>query len=253
MLDLSRKMNGKNMLLKLLMEWNIYKNIYIRKNEMTIIVGLTGKQRNGKSYFCKMLYNKFNEQTTDPISGIMQDRVVQLNFKDALIDLAQQIGWNGKKDEKGRRFLQLLGTDCIRNCIDKDYWIKKWKICAEGYSRIESIDLILADDVRFNNEARAIKDLNGFIIEVVTPAQNKGPTDPHISEAGIDRKFINQKYVLKFGLDYIQAAVEHFYEHYITKKNVTCIPDNGSPNILVNGKYATWNSTETIDEQLKKE
>ena len=144
-----------------------------------------------------------------------QDHVARINFKDPLLDLAREIGWNGKKDEKGRKFLQLLGTDCVRECIDYDYWTKKWSKGVEDYSKIQEIDLIIADDIRFENEARAIKEFDGLIVHLDTPSQNHGPDDTHQSEAGIDPKYFDKQYSLKFGLNYIQEAVDDFYWSFL--------------------------------------
>ncbi len=72
------------------------------------------------------------------------------------------MGWDGKKDEKGRKLLQILGTECGRECLGEDIWIKHWK------KKIDATlsNYIIADDIRYPNEAQYIKAKYGHIILV---------------------------------------------------------------------------------------
>jgi NADPH:quinone reductase-like Zn-dependent oxidoreductase len=168
-----------------------------------IVIGLCGKKQNGKSTFCNLLENKL---------GI--NNIQRINFKDPLLNMARDIGWDGVKDKKGRKLLQRLGTDVVRECIDQNYWVDCWTQQATNYLR-EGVDYIIADDVRFDNEALAIKALGGIVVQIETPSQNTGPEDTHKSEAGIRESLISQKYVLEFGTDYVKAAVEDCWEWHI--------------------------------------
>lgn len=116
------------------------------------LIGLTGRAGAGKSTFARLLCNNYYELT--------EKSTCIIPFAKALKDLAVKIGWNGVKDERGRRLLQLLGTDICRNCIDKDYWVKRW---AEqlASNKAFSVGLIIADDVRFENEIKVIKQFGG--------------------------------------------------------------------------------------------
>ena len=107
--------------------------------------------------------------------------VILIPFAKALKRIAFDLGWDGKKDERGRKLLQLLGTDVCRNCIADDYWIKKW---VEQYEDAPTNAHIIADDVRFINEVEAIVLRNGITFKV-TGRKYDDVDSGHPSEKGI--------------------------------------------------------------------
>ncbi len=173
-----------------------------------IILGFTGKKENGKSTVCDMIRDKLKER------GMW---VFRMNFKDPLVSVALSLGWNGIKDEKGRRGLQLLGTDVVRECFDQDHWIKAWKKSVQTMTtEKEGSDLvILADDVRFENEAQAVKSLGGKIIYIESPAKNTS-IDTHKSEAGIPISYIDRSFMkVQVGLEYLEQIANDVIVDFI--------------------------------------
>lgn len=73
---------------------------------------------------------------------------------------------------KDRKLLQWLGTEWGRNSIKDSLWTDLWKeevtYALENYP----YKLIVCDDVRFDNEADAVKSLGGLIIKL--QANNTG-------------------------------------------------------------------------------
>lgn len=59
-----------------------------------------------------------------------------------------------------RAILQLLGTECLRNGFSDDVWIRSLM------RRIDGVADVVIDDVRFQNEAAAIRSAGGLIIRV---------------------------------------------------------------------------------------
>lgn len=118
------------------------------------VIAFCGSAFSGKTSVCAALIKHIQ---TVPIY-----RILYLPFAQPLKDIAYDMGWNGIKDTKGRRLLQLLGTECMRECIDPDGWIKLWQ------SRIQedSPQVIITDDLRFPNEADAVHKLNGSVIRI---------------------------------------------------------------------------------------
>jgi len=141
------------------------------------IIGLTGKAGAGKTTFANMVIDKYLELTKNRIGCSI------LPFAKALKDLALSLGWDGIKDEKGRKLLQLLGTDVCRNCIDNEYWIKRW-LESLAKQRSNNIHLVVVDDVRFPNEVVTINNLNGDIYKVVGRQYDDVPN--HESEQDLD-------------------------------------------------------------------
>jgi hypothetical protein len=96
---------------------------------------------------------------------------------------------------KDRKLLQWLGTDWGRESISKSLWMDVWKAdvelaLAKGFT-------VVADDVRFDNEAQAIKDLGGKVILITsTKASERINTGAgiqnHASEAGISKNLIDK-------------------------------------------------------------
>ncbi len=152
-----------------------------------IIISFTGKKGHGKSTAC----NKLVE--------MLGDRIVRINFKDALIetmkekvpgilkDLETHYGMNLQQlfDEKPpvmRRLMQFVGTDIYRE-MSPTYWVDQWKESVLKYDGMDKI--ILTDDVRFNNEFYAVVELGGTVIKLV--ATNKPVSnDQHQSETEMD-------------------------------------------------------------------
>lgn len=135
-----------------------------------LIIGVCGYMGCGKDAFFELCMNHLRSK------GFL---VAQLNFADALKDKAREFGWDGNKDVKGRRFLQILGTD-IGRAYDPDFWVKQWKDTLSRYQRSIHLDFIFTTDVRFPNEVEAIQE-NGVLVRV---DRKEGQEDvvAHVSE-----------------------------------------------------------------------
>ena len=125
---------------------------------MSAVVGLHGSFRHGKSFFAEYMLEEIERLG-------MTTRIA--SFAAPLKAIARELGWDGRKDEGGRRILQILGTDIGRNLIDKDIWVKKWVEQVEKDNSVFEADFIIADDMRFQNEVDAIKGLGGCTLRVV--------------------------------------------------------------------------------------
>lgn len=81
-----------------------------------------------------------------------------------------------------REFLQKLGTDGVRNNVHKNAWVNS---AMAGY---KDSDHWLFTDVRFPNEAQAIKDRGGVIIRLNRYPPGCSPVfmDMHESEKSLD-------------------------------------------------------------------
>ncbi len=150
---------------------------------MTIIIGLSGKKRAGKNsvyFLSKILVDE------DDIG-----KVRKVALGDTLKDMARSIGWDGKKDEKGRRLLQLLGTQVVRECIDDEYWVKAARERIMKLN-IETGPLVtFVPDVRFPNEISMIRSLGGELWRIRRPVTepvpgSETPDQLHISETALD-------------------------------------------------------------------
>lgn len=147
---------------------------------MTKIIAFTGLAGCGKSTLARYLQLECDE---------IGKNSSLLRFADPLKSFARRLGWDGRKDAKGRRLLQLLGTEIGRNCIDVDIWVKRWKIEFKRVSQVA--ELIIIDDLRFDNEARTVQELGGTIIKII--GREDVRTDKsHASELGITQSYCNK-------------------------------------------------------------
>mgnify|MGYP007100087054 CR=1 FL=1 len=150
-----------------------------------MIIALTGKKRCGKTSVANALCERASTAGT----------FTKINFKSALLKqakehfpdfLAAEATVTGvtvdqlleDKPRSIRQFLQNYGTDLFRT-QDKDYWTNKWRDSVIGYSNV------VVDDLRFLNEAQAVKDLGGTIIRIVRPSLGE-QGDTHASEMEMD-------------------------------------------------------------------
>lgn len=163
------------------------------------LIGLTGLSRSGK----------------DTLAGFLQGHYFQrLAFADPLKDAAaillRRERWemNGEQGfdreavlpEWGfstRHFLQVFGTEAMRNNFGQDFWLKHMR------NRIGNGRYVITD-CRFENEAALVRELGGIIVEVKRPGCVKSS---HVSDAGIqaDRYVYNHSTLehLKLEADYL--------------------------------------------------
>jgi len=78
--------------------------------------------------------------------------------------------------------LQTLGTEWGRECISPDVWVKCWKRNVKYY--LTSDLPVICDDVRFPNEAEAIRELGGELWLVTRPGTRRHTS--HASEGSLD-------------------------------------------------------------------
>lgn len=104
---------------------------------------------------------------------------------------ARSFGWDGKKDTKGRKLLQVIGTECGRD-YNPNIWVGIVRKRIFEYMSLLTIpQVILIDDVRFNNEAKMITE-KGIVMKL--SGRRSGKLSPsevqHRSEQGISDVYI---------------------------------------------------------------
>ena len=189
------------------------------------IIGIVGYKGSGKTTACNIIKKHL-------------DDVVQINFKDALVqelkdnfpDLlnAIAIGYRSIHDAHTvpgyeidnlfnnkpplvRTLMQNYGTD-VRRKEDADHWANKWtdKV-GFGLTHCYKVGNILTDDVRFLNEAKAIKEYGGILIRLERTDLEQ--TDQHQSET--EQKEIVCDYTITCGagdLDKLEAELVKILE-----------------------------------------
>lgn len=127
------------------------------------VLGLTGNAGAGKDYLYKVIKEELDGTTGEAVERVAFADGVRYEIADVLgIDNPLAL-WAKPYPVEIRKLLQWWGTE-LRRAEDEDYWIK------HAISRMEVVsehaDLIVVTDVRFENEAAAIRDLGGIVVEV---------------------------------------------------------------------------------------
>jgi hypothetical protein len=109
----------------------------------TACIMISGKMGSGKSLSAKYLMDMLGELH---LTGAVTPLALPIK-----IIATKYLGWDGKKDEKGRKLLQTLGTEVGReynsNCW-VSYLVDQYVPSLEFYP----LDFIIVDDWRFPNE-----------------------------------------------------------------------------------------------------
>jgi hypothetical protein len=153
-----------------------------------MIIGISGYARSGKDTVAKYLVENHGFKRiafADAIRHMLLDLdpYVGIGYSNnshiTISDLVSIEGWdNAKSHPEIRRLLQDLGVSA-RQHLGEDVWIKA------ALRTLSNGEPIVITDVRFKNEADAIKDLNGKIWRVIRPGVDA--VNGHISETQMDR------------------------------------------------------------------
>jgi hypothetical protein len=151
-----------------------------------MIIGFIGKIGSGKDAAANYTTSKYKYihilRLSDPLKkayasllGIDRWSLDDQKFKNQLaLDL----------NITHREFLQKFGTDFLRNMIHKDIFIKLYLNVVNGFKFSSNPSYIITPDIRFPNEAKAIKEEGGLLIKlkrINNPYTNTG-VDGHESE-----------------------------------------------------------------------
>ncbi|MFE7479991.1 hypothetical protein [Streptomyces sp. NPDC057552] len=148
------------------------------------LIGLAGAARSGKdtvaSFLVEMGWQR--KAFADPVKEFLYRLDIWLaDGEGGLLPLNATVdegGWEVAKEEyyEVRGLLQRCGTEAGRGLLGPDIWVDTlFKDVRTGVPTVIS-------DVRFPNEAQAIKDRGGLVVQVCRPKQMLIDGAAHISE-----------------------------------------------------------------------
>ena len=169
------------------------------------LIGITGKARSGKDAVAKFAWAQYGFTRiafADPVKMAAQAKF-GLTAEQAWDDELKEVvipHWNMTP----RQMFQMEGTEAGRNVFGGDLWIKRFML---SYNLLKHTDDIIVPDVRFDNEAEALRSLGGIIIEVRRgQAGLSGSAGAHVSESGLS---LPADYVIEN-----EGTLEELYEKF---------------------------------------
>lgn len=153
---------------------------------MTKLIGIAGKARAGKDTAANALlalgYTRI--RFADPLKHMVRALLGNAAFSmeeinDIIEGDQKQVPLDILCGKSGRFAMQTLGTEWGRDIIGKDLWVRIALAHAAGSSRV------VIPDVRFLDEAAAIKLAGGAIVKI-TRATTIAEHADHSSELGVD-------------------------------------------------------------------
>ena len=157
----------------------------VEKRKTAMLIGLVGRKRSGKDTVADHLCGAYGFKKMALATPLKEACKIMFNLTDDQVNGDSKDITDARYGVTPRGLLQILGTDIVRNYlptvvsgITDSFWIDRMMENFEaGYKNI------VITDVRFPNEADAIKEHGGYLIKLV---RNTGYTDTHESEAYID-------------------------------------------------------------------
>ncbi len=153
-----------------------------------MLIGLSGKKRSGKSSATNYLVE---EHGFKPVSwaGALKN-VIGLQLLGLTVD---DMETEDKKEKinpfwgkSPRQLLQVIGTECFRDRVHPDFWVK---VCERDTLKplIKANENIVISDCRFPNEANCIRALGGTMVRITRMNYHPEKVDMHPSETALDK------------------------------------------------------------------
>lgn len=169
------------------------------------LIGLTGLARSGKDTVAARL--------------VQQHRFVQHSFADPIRKfVASILGWsleelqNGKddpitwlNDQTPRHLMQTVGTEWGRQMIHPHLWVESCMRRSHWTRKVDGRPVVISD-VRFDNEAEAIREAGGQVWLLIRA--KSGIAGSHVSEAGVRADLIDGVVPNNASIEMLNAVVD---------------------------------------------
>ncbi len=185
-----------------------------------MIIGLSGYAKSGKDTVAEIIreiqpekwqIKKFSGKLKTIASIMLGIPEYMFENQDFKSEILGEEWWKNYGDfyhqTTVRDFLQLLGTDAIRNGLHTNAWVNALMADYKPRKMDQySPSNWIVTDVRFPNEAEAIKDRGGVIIRIDRPGVE--PVNAHPSEIALDNWDFDYKIANVSDLPALKQTVE---------------------------------------------
>ncbi len=157
--------------------------------KLPLVVGLCGKAGAGKSFLAHqmVMHGGFCVRSfAAPLKKALKAMGVPPHFLDEPLLKKHSVPLFGGKS--ARELMQTLGTEWGRRMVSENLWVDLAEVAVSNM-----VTPVVFDDLRFENEARMVRNLGGVVVEVTgsIPATSgaTGGIEGHESEAGVEADF----------------------------------------------------------------
>lgn len=170
-----------------------------------LVIGFIGYKNSGKTTACNIvrrhieavIQHNFKDGLVEEMKKNLPDTLKILSNLEGMMRFLDSNKYSVEqlfKDKPPlmRALMQNYGTE-VRRGDNPNYWVDRWiERLPEG-----NVELILTDDVRFKNEAMAVKSQGGILIRLIRPDMVN--TDKHQSEVEQDSIVADYEIVSRWG------------------------------------------------------
>lgn len=157
-------------------------------SERPQLIGLTGRAGVGKDTLAAWLASEHGYQVrafADPLRALLNARFGWQPQQWANREWKETAAWHNEAGPfSPRNWMQWLGTEVLREHAGYDIFVR---LAFRDWD-LQPFTMVLAD-VRFDNEAQAIIERGGLVLEVTRAAA--APVNPHVSEHGVTPTLIH--------------------------------------------------------------
>lgn len=170
------------------------------------VIGLAGKKQCGKSTMAKAIIDAAHSELK---TGVIYSFAKPLKEVCHILFGGTEGNWYGdfktermaewelalgEKYSTPRRIMQSMGTEIFRKHVDPDFWLMVAHRYMLDIAKYEQVDLIVVDDVRFDNEATFLRTVFGATIIQLQRVVPVEANDSHESERGVASSLIDYTY-----------------------------------------------------------
>lgn len=184
---------------------------------MPLLIGVAGFARAGKSSIAKVLETEcgFIEHSfASAIRRFTTQLCVDIN-PDFDLERDKTTPQHALAGKTPRTFMQLLGTEFGRNMVHPDFWVSHTMMKVRR-ARDAGFPVVISD-VRFESEARAIRDSGGVVLWVHRPGVEAGD---HASEQGIPAHLVDLTIHNDSTLSQLRKGVKAVHHDLVTWKSL---------------------------------
>lgn len=179
---------------------------------MSILIGLTAQARSGKDSAADILAARqglTRLSFAHPIRAFVAS-LIGLSVEE--MEAVKEVPHPALGGKTPRQVMQSLGTDWGRDMVSRSLWIDACMV--KVYRALSDNHSVVITDVRFDDEAQAIKAAGGVIYAVHRPG-NKGTTSGkgHVSEDGISDDLIDLTIRNSGSLGDLETQVIRAFQH----------------------------------------